>query len=132
MREEFEKWYISKFLRIMLDAENVVTELRNNHGGYDDQHIDGAWECWKFKRDNTCATCKHWGDYSDYPSSIKVGKCNKVQNYWESVKLKEIDDDYVRILINKDNKAFVQDADGYSAYLLTVAEFGCVQHEKIV
>lgn len=47
-REEFEAWYISKFLRIMTDAEAVVVNLRNNCGGYDDHHIDGAWECWVF------------------------------------------------------------------------------------
>lgn len=46
-REEFEAWYISKFLRIMTDAEAVVVNLRNNYGGYDDHHMDGAWEAWK-------------------------------------------------------------------------------------
>jgi len=46
-REEFEAWYISKFLRIMTDAEAVVVGLRNQRGGYDDHHIDGAWEGYK-------------------------------------------------------------------------------------
>lgn len=46
-REEFEAWYISKFLRVMTDAESVVAGLRNQFGGYDDHHMDGAWEAYK-------------------------------------------------------------------------------------
>lgn len=46
-REEFEKWYISKYLRIMKDAESEVLKLRNEYGGYDDENIDVAWEAWK-------------------------------------------------------------------------------------
>lgn len=46
MREDFEKWYKSKFLRIMTGTEAVVVNLRNDFGGYDDHHMDGAWECW--------------------------------------------------------------------------------------
>lgn len=47
MREEFEAWYISKFLNVMGNAQEAVIELRNDFGGYDDHHMDGAWECWK-------------------------------------------------------------------------------------
>lgn len=47
MREDFEKWYISKFLRIMKDAESELSKLRNDFGGYNDPHIDGAWEAFK-------------------------------------------------------------------------------------
>lgn len=47
MREQFEEWYISKFLNVMGNAQAVVIELRNDFGGYDDHHMDGAWECWK-------------------------------------------------------------------------------------
>ena len=47
-REEFEKWYISRFLNVMGDAEEAVDDLRNYvTGGYDDPHMDGAWEAWK-------------------------------------------------------------------------------------
>jgi len=46
-REDFETWYISKFLRVMTDAEAVVAGLRNQRGGYDDHHMDGAWEGYK-------------------------------------------------------------------------------------
>jgi len=47
MREEFEGWYIVKFL---FEHEMPVKEMasqRNNEGGYDIDHIDGAWEAWK-------------------------------------------------------------------------------------
>ena len=46
-RDEFEAWYISKFLNILPDAYSMVFGLRNKLGGYDDPHIDGAWEAWK-------------------------------------------------------------------------------------
>ena len=46
-REEFEAWYISKYLRIMKDAESEVLKLRNEYGSYDDENIDVAWEAWK-------------------------------------------------------------------------------------
>lgn len=49
MREEFEAWYISKYLRIMKDAESEVLKLRNEYGGYDDENIDVAWEAWKVR-----------------------------------------------------------------------------------
>ena len=48
-REEFEAWYISKFLNVMGDAQSAVIELRNDFGGYDDPHMDGAWESWKIR-----------------------------------------------------------------------------------
>jgi hypothetical protein len=78
-----------------------------------------------------CATCKHWGDYSDAPTNIKVGKCNKVPMFWDSTEWKEVGEDYLRVLTDEENKAFVQDGSDYSAKLLTVADFGCVQHEQM-
>jgi len=47
MRKKFEGWYIMTF---MVESEFPVKQLkslRNNNGGYDDPHIDGAWEAWK-------------------------------------------------------------------------------------
>jgi len=46
-REEFEAWYISRFLNVMGNAQAAVIELRNDFGGYDDPHMDGAWEAWQ-------------------------------------------------------------------------------------
>ena len=46
-REEFEAWYISRFLNVMGNAQAAVIELRNDFGGYDDHHMDGAWEAWR-------------------------------------------------------------------------------------
>lgn len=47
IREQFEAWYISRFLNVIGNAQEAVIELRNEHGGYDDPHMDGAWEAWK-------------------------------------------------------------------------------------
>lgn len=46
-REEFEKWYVAKFLMELPEAAKSVIYLRDDCGGYDDPHMDGAWEAWK-------------------------------------------------------------------------------------
>ena len=48
-RAMFEGWYIVKF---MFEVEFPVKQIkgfRNNNGGYDDPHIDGAWQMWKIR-----------------------------------------------------------------------------------
>lgn len=78
-----------------------------------------------------CETCKHWGEYSGTPANIKIGLCKRVPMFWDSSEWKEVDGDYIRVLIDEGNKAFVQDASDYSAKLLTASNFGCVQHEGL-
>jgi len=51
MREEFEDWYIKTYLAIRVGAEDNVIKLRNDSGGYDDSHINGHWEAYKFRRE---------------------------------------------------------------------------------
>ena len=46
-RAMFEGWYIVNF---MFETEYPVKQIigfRNRNGGYDDPHMDGAWEAWK-------------------------------------------------------------------------------------
>lgn len=77
-----------------------------------------------------CGTCKHWGEYLDSPTNIKVGLCSRVPMFWDSTEWKDVGDDVIRVLTDEDNKAFVQDVSDYSAKLLTLAEFGCVQYDE--
>lgn len=57
-RDEFEAWYISKFLNVMGNAQAAAIELRNDFGGYDDPHMDGAWEAWKLHQASTEITVR--------------------------------------------------------------------------
>ena len=56
-RDEFEAWYISRFLNVMGNAQAAVIELRNDFGGYDDHHMDGAWECWQLSEHGVDLQC---------------------------------------------------------------------------
>lgn len=78
-----------------------------------------------------CETCKHWSfDFFDSPVNIKVGKCKKVPPFFDCSKHQDIDDGWVLVMTDTENKAFAQDGDWYDlAHLLTRSDFGCVQYE---
>ena len=79
-----------------------------------------------------CKDCKHWKKETGYPQSFNLGTCNKVVMFWDSTEWGE--DSSGETVLNltdeaKGNLAFVQDGSDYSADLLTLAQFGCVQFE---
>ena len=77
-----------------------------------------------------CKNCKYWKETNSYPiEGEKLGKCKKVQMFWNCTEWVEKGDDCVRELNkkHKDDKAFVQDGSDYIAYLITKEEFGCNQ-----
>jgi len=82
-----------------------------------------------------CATCKHWKDLGDDSSATQLGlkQCAKVAMFWDATEWNPDEDaiDYCeRIFIQPlTTKAFVQDASDYRAYLFTMPDFGCNQHE---
>jgi hypothetical protein len=45
-RDEFEEWYVKKYMAMMMGGKEAIESLRNG-GGYDNEHIDGAWEVWQ-------------------------------------------------------------------------------------
>ena len=49
MREDFEKWYVETYMAMMVGAEAAIYDLRNGDG-YDNDHIDGAWQAYKMRR----------------------------------------------------------------------------------
>lgn len=50
MRQKFEIWYCAQFLyaEAKQEARRMVRELRNVRGGYDDDHMEGAWYTFKY------------------------------------------------------------------------------------
>jgi len=49
MREKFEEWYVKTYMAMMVGGEAAILELRNGDG-YDNDHIDGAWQAYKMRR----------------------------------------------------------------------------------
>ncbi len=66
-----------------------------------------------------CSDCKHWEPASGLP--VPAGVCRLISSYRHSDGPPE------------KTKAHAMNEDGYwRGYLLTVADFGCVQHEANV
>lgn len=45
-RDEFEDWYVQKYMAMMIGGKEAIEGLRNG-AGYDNEHIDEAWEGWQ-------------------------------------------------------------------------------------
>lgn len=45
-RDKFEAWYVKTHMAMMVGGKEAIQGLRNG-AGYDDDHIDGAWEGWQ-------------------------------------------------------------------------------------
>lgn len=81
---------------------------------------------------NRCNTCKHWVYPLPTHSFAKrqgLGECVAVMMLWDATRW--VDDGESREFApeHAGKKAFVQDGSDYTAFLYTVADFGCVQHE---
>ena len=79
-----------------------------------------------------CATCRHWSSPAEQQYPLEVGKCKRVKMFWDSTEWRDVGDDYLRVFKSEaeGHLAFVQDASDYSAKLLTLADFGCVQYAE--
>ena len=82
-----------------------------------------------------CATCKHWEPYKDDEYLILRGSgiCHAAKELWESSEPQEDpSDDWLAYRVLKPEAAgvlsFVQDGSNYMAKLVTMPNFGCVQH----
>lgn len=82
-----------------------------------------------------CITCIHWDPYkSDHYYHLKnSGKCLAARQIWDVTE--SIDDpetnEETRVLSDGHAGllAMVEDGSGYSASLITMQDFGCVQHK---
>lgn len=78
---------------------------------------------------NRCKTCAHWCQPINKRIEIpSIGICDAVVMYWDATKW-SYGDEITRSLKPeyKGSLAFVQDASDYSASLMTLPAFGCVQ-----
>jgi hypothetical protein len=85
---------------------------------------------------NTCKTCKHRREAGEYQNwhQFGLGECAKMPMFWDATEWGDDQDEYgdtVRRLkpAYAAQKAFVQDASDYRAYLIVADDFGCVMHE---
>lgn len=79
-----------------------------------------------------CRTCEHWKATDDDAQKIGAGRCSNVPLLASAV---DWDDEpgLSRVAAkHKGKKAFVQDASGWYAELLTLPDFCCTQHKKCV
>lgn len=81
--------------------------------------------------EKTCETCHYWGDKDEhYPNPITgLRTCHRIPHGAETT---QWDDDCNNILKPEfvGLRAFVNDASGYHAELVTLANFGCVEHKQ--
>ena len=79
-----------------------------------------------------CTTCIHWSRPEKERYPLEVGRCKRVKQFWDSTEWRDVGDDYRRVFTPEaeGHLAFVQDASDYSAKLLTLADFGCVQYAE--
>ena len=82
-----------------------------------------------------CKTCKHWvlETHDGWGVALEeAGECTKARQIWDVTEVKEPENgaDY-RVLLPEHAAilAVVEDGSGYSARLVTMPDFGCVQHE---
>jgi len=87
-----------------------------------------------------CKTCKHWTpeDPSKFGALLGAGECQKAPQMWNVTDRvrsgDEWNDGWSEHKVLKPEHAavlaVVEDGSAYSARLVTMADFGCVQHEK--
>ena len=84
-----------------------------------------------------CKTCKHWTPEGadDYGTLLGGGECGKAPQIWDVTEQVDQDGDNwngTRMLKREHAAvlAVVEDGSAYKARLVTMPDFGCVQHEQ--
>jgi len=78
--------------------------------------------------DKTCGNCRDCGHWADEDSEdLGFRSCGLVEHWSSSTGYNEAYTERVIEPRSRHLKAFAEDASGYSAYLMTAPDFGCVQ-----
>ncbi len=84
-----------------------------------------------------CKTCKHWTpeDPNEYGTLLGGGECQKAPQVWDVAEQvdQEADDWNGHRVLKPEHAAVlavVEDGSSYRARLVTMPDFGCVQHES--
>lgn len=75
----------------------------------------------------TCQHCKFWEEEKKSYASFAFGKCKRIKMYDDATTW---DSEGRRVLLSKDELAWVQDASDYYAVLNTAPDFDCILMEK--
>ena len=81
-----------------------------------------------------CKTCKHWEAYKsdEWGALIGAGICHAAREIWEVTEEHETTDGKSRYKTLRPEHAgvmsIVEDGSSYRAGLITMPDFGCVQH----
>lgn len=82
-----------------------------------------------------CKTCKHWApeNPADHGAVLGAGECTKAPQVWDVTDTINSEDGWTSTKKLKPEHAavlaVVEDGSSYSARLVTMPDFGCVQHE---
>lgn len=81
-----------------------------------------------------CKTCRHWSRFSDdeFGALDGAGKCEKTPQLWDVAEQYDSGHWEPRMRLLPQHAgvlAAAEDGSGYSARLVTMPDFGCVQHE---
>jgi len=84
-----------------------------------------------------CKDCKFWkgGGEDDYYTIVEAGLCKRAKQFWDSTEWEQQPNDgkgtleVKRVRKDTNDLHFVQDGSDFSADLITLPEFGCVQFE---
>lgn len=81
-----------------------------------------------------CKDCAHWDTEirNNFPDGINLGKCSRVKMFWDCTEW-DYDNELAPRKLTKEargNLAFVQDGSDYTASLITLDRFGCVQFKE--
>ena len=83
-----------------------------------------------------CKTCKHWKPENpqEQGSLLGGGECKKAPQVWDVADRVEATDEWTtNYQLRPEHAAVlavVEDGSAYYARLVTMADFGCVQHEQ--
>jgi len=77
-----------------------------------------------------CSDCKFWKPHEHYDVPPGTRECTRAVRAWEATDWSDGDDDGLVLRPEfKDRKMFTRDGSEYVAYLLTMPDFHCSEHQ---
>lgn len=82
-----------------------------------------------------CSDCKFWKEHKHYDVPPNTRQCTRAVQAWDATgfaKDGDGEDDYTKVVLlpeYADRKMFTRDGSQYVAYLLTMPDFHCSEHQ---
>ncbi len=84
-----------------------------------------------------CRDCAHWAanEVGDFGALVGAGKCSMARQVWDVTNRVDEDGPFwgMHLELKPEHAAllsFVEDGSRYAACLITMPDFGCVQHQQ--